>query len=104
MVYHDPCRLSRAHIVEAPREVLRALGARVVEAPQAGRGSMCCGGSGYFREGEVPAAIAARRMEQLASIGAQRVITACPYCYQMLSVLSGEKALPVSDLTQWLRV
>lgn len=104
VVYHDPCRLSRAHIVEAPREVLRALGARVVEAPQAGRGSMCCGGSGYFREGEVPAAIAARRMEQLASTGAQRVITACPYCYQMLSLASGEKALPVSDLTQWLRV
>lgn len=104
VVYHDPCRLSRAHVVEAPREVLRALGARVVEAPQAGRGSMCCGGGGYFAKGEAPAGIAARRMEQLASTGAQEVITACPYCYQMLSLVSGEKALPVSDLTQWLRV
>lgn len=102
VVYHDPCRLSRGHLVEAPRRLLDALGAKRVElAGASGTRSMCCGGGDYFRRNETPGAVAELRMERLASCGAEIVVTACPFCRQMLSQTGS--AMPVVDLTECLR-
>lgn len=102
VVYHDPCRLSRGHLVEAPRRLLDALGAERVEvAGASGTHSMCCGGGDYFRRSETPATVAALRMEQLASCGAEVVVTACPFCRQMLS--QAGSAMPVVDLTECIQ-
>lgn len=96
VVFHDPCRLSRTGVTDAPRQLIEAMGGRLVEAPLHGRRSMCCGGGDFFSTDPKTTEIAALRMEQLASTGADLIVTACPFCRQMLSAASGT---PVKELT-----
>jgi Fe-S oxidoreductase len=47
VTYHDPCYLSRyAELTDAPREILHALGLRLVEMRRHGANSFCCGAGG----------------------------------------------------------
>ena len=96
IVYHDPCRLSRTGVTEAPRRIIEAMGGRLVETPLYGRRSMCCGGGDFFSSDPKTAKIAALRMEQLAATGADLIVTACPFCRQMLSSAGG---IPVKELS-----
>lgn len=99
VVYHDPCRLSRTGITDAPRRLIEAMGGRLVEAPLHGRRSMCCGGGDFFSTDPKTAEIAALRMEQLASTGADLIVTGCPFCRRMLTSAGG---IPVKELTSGL--
>ena len=99
VVYHDPCRLSRTGITDAPRRLIEMMGGRLVEALLHGRRSMCCGGGDFFSIDPKTAEIASLRMEQLAYTGADLVVTACPFCRRMLSSASG---IPVRELTTGL--
>ncbi|GIX28698.1 MAG: hypothetical protein KatS3mg123_2579 [Burkholderiales bacterium] len=47
VTFHDPCQVSRrGGATEAPREVLRALGAELRETQDSGALNWCCGGGG----------------------------------------------------------
>ena len=96
IVYHDPCRLSRTGVTDAPRRIIEAMGGRLVETSLHGRRSMCCGGGDFFSSDPKTAEIAALRMEQLAATGADLIVTGCPFCRQMLSSVGG---IPVKELT-----
>ena len=47
MTYHDPCYLARYNrITEAPRKLIEATGAELVEMPRHGTDTFCCGAGG----------------------------------------------------------
>ena len=47
VTYHDPCYLARYnHITDAPRKLIEATGAELVEMPRHGTNTFCCGAGG----------------------------------------------------------
>jgi Fe-S oxidoreductase len=47
VTYHDPCYLARYNrITEAPRKLIKATGAQLIEMPRHGTDTFCCGAGG----------------------------------------------------------
>ena len=88
LVYHDACYLGRHNDVYlAPRQVVGSIGGiEVVEAERNGTKSMCCGAGGarMWMEEHVGKQVNAERSQQLLATGADRIATACPFCYVMI--------------------
>ena len=88
IVYHDSCYLGRHNdIYMAPREVIGRLGGvEIVEAPRNGTKGMCCGAGGarMFMEETIGTKVNDARSEELLETGANRIATACPFCYIMI--------------------
>jgi Fe-S oxidoreductase len=85
VTYHDPCYLSRyTEVTEPPREILAALGLRLVEMPRNRAASFCCGaGGGRIWMGDtrapgVPTPAEQRIAEALAIPGVRYFVVACP--------------------------
>ena len=77
----DPCRLVRhLGIVDAPRQVLAATGADVVEMATYGADAQCCGTSGFIRCDSDSRRLQERRLNEAVATGAERLLTACPKC------------------------
>jgi len=89
ITYHDSCYLGRANgIYEAPREVLKALDADLVEMKRCRTTGLCCGAGGaqMFKEPEKGKKdINVERTEEALQIGATTVAVACPFCMTMMS-------------------
>ena len=88
IVYHDACYLGRHNDVYlAPRKVIGSLGGvQVLEAEKNGTKSMCCGAGGgrFWMEETVGKDVNVERSQQLLATGADRIATACPFCYVMI--------------------
>ncbi len=88
IVYHDACYLGRHNdIYMAPRKVVGSLGGvQVLEAEKNGTKSMCCGAGGgrFWLEETTGKDINVDRSQQLLATGADRIATACPFCYVMI--------------------
>lgn len=107
---HDPCYLSRGRgVVEQPREVLRALGADLVEMRHHAERTFCCGAGGgqlYIADDtiELPGGrVNYKRFEEAEATGADTVAVACPYCPIMLrdaAGRSGRDDIRVADVAQ----
>lgn len=83
VTYHDPCHLSRyTQVTEAPRVILAALGATLVEMERNRANSFCCGAGGgriwmtSAGTGERPSE--QRIKEALTIAGLEAFIVACP--------------------------
>jgi Fe-S oxidoreductase len=88
ITYHDSCYLGRANgIYEAPREVLEALDADLVEMKRCKTKGLCCGAGGgqMFKDAEKGnKEINIERTEEALATGATIVAAACPFCMTMM--------------------
>ena len=94
LAYHDPCFLARLNgIVDAPREVLKTLGADVRSPETSGEKTFCCGAGGgqMWTDGEKrESPVQVIRLEELRKTGAKRIALACPHCLTMLETARAE--------------
>jgi Fe-S oxidoreductase len=87
VTFHDPCQISRrGGAVEAPREVLAALGVELREmAPTKGL-NWCCGGGGgvvtIHRADPIRYKVFQLKMNQIEETGAELPVTSCANCRQ----------------------
>jgi len=108
ITYHDSCYLGRANeVYEAPRAVLEALDAELVEMKRCRTKGLCCGAGGaqMFKEPEKGNKdINVERIEDALETGAQTIAVACPFCMVMMSdgVKNKEKedSVKVYDLAE----
>lgn len=108
ITYHDSCYLGRANnIYEAPREVLEALDADLVEMKRCRTTGLCCGAGGaqMFKEPEKGKKdINIERTEEALLTGASTIAVACPFCMTMITdgVKNKEKEaeVKVKDLAE----
>ena len=81
VTYHEACHLCHGQKITAqPREILRAIpGLKLVELPEA---TWCCGSAGIYNitQPEMSGKLLARKMENIATIGARIVASANPGC------------------------
>ena len=108
ITYHDPCYLGRHNkIFDAPRDVLKRIpGSEFVEMQDHHENSLCCGGGGGRIWMETPKAerFSDIRLKQAVDVGAQVMVTACPYCItnftdSSLSLPEGQ-AMEIKDITE----
>ena len=104
ITYHDSCYLGRANnIYEAPRKVLEALDAELVEMKRCKSNGLCCGAGGaqMFKEEEKgDVRINMERTTEALATGASIIAAACPFCNTMMTdgVKSNEKEESVQVL------
>ncbi len=110
VTYHDPCDLGRksgrgVRGYDAPRTVIRAAGAELVELEHSREQSRCCGGGGGLRatHPSLSVALAKERMDEVRETGAALVLTDCPNCVRNLrNALKGRDRVRVMSTLRWL--
>jgi Fe-S oxidoreductase len=108
VTYHDPCYLGRHNgIFDEPREVLKKVpGLTLKEMPEARVESLCCGGGGgrVWMETQKGERFSDLRMQQAMDVGAEVLVTACPYCITMFEdsrlTLNVTEKIEVKDITE----
>ncbi len=83
--FHDPCQLvRRGGVPEAPRDVLKALGAELKELENSGSLAWCCGGGVVVVSNSRADPIRFKAFElkqhEVEDAGADRFVTACGQC------------------------
>ena len=108
VTYHDPCYLGRHNgIYEEPREALKKVpGLELRELPESRVDSLCCGGGGgrVWMETQKGERFSDLRMEQAMEVGAEVLVTSCPYCITMFEdsrlTLDAAEKIEVKDITE----
>ena len=89
ITYHDSCYLGRANgIYDAPRRILEALDAELVEMKRCRSKGLCCGAGGaqMFKDAEKGTKeINIERTEEAIGTGASIISANCPFCTTMMS-------------------
>ena len=109
VTYHDPCHLSRyTQVTEAPRAILAAVGATLVEMGRNRANSFCCGAGGGriwmtgTGAGERPSE--QRIKEALTIAGLEAFIVACPKDIKMyreaVRATGNQDRLAIKDLIE----
>ncbi len=106
ITYHDSCYLGRSNnIYEAPRKVLEALDAELVEMKRCKSNGLCCGAGGaqMFKEEEKGnSRINIDRSNEALETGAGFIASACPFCNTMMT--DGVKLAEKEDSVQVLDI
>ena len=93
VTYHDPCYLARYNrITEAPRKLIEATGAELVEMPRHGTDTFCCGAGGgrmWMTDAELPESAerpAEQRIREAQTLGEiDFFLVSCPKDLAMYS-------------------
>jgi len=108
VTYHDPCYLGRHNgIYDQPRQVLKKVaGLELAEMPDALEDSLCCGGGGgrIWMETVKGERFSDLRLKQAVDVGAEALVTACPYCITHFEesrlTLGDNESLEIKDITE----
>lgn len=108
ITYHDSCYLGRANgIYQAPRAVLEALDADLVEMKRCRTRGLCCGAGGaqMFKDAEKgKKEINIERAEEALNTGATTIAVACPFCMTMITdgvkAKEKEQQVKVKDIAE----
>jgi Fe-S oxidoreductase len=108
ITYHDPCYLGRHNgIYDEPRTALSKIpGLELAEMPESHKNSLCCGGGGgrIWMETVRGERFSDLRVEQALGVGAEVLVTACPYCITHFEdsrlALEDSESLVVKDITE----
>jgi Fe-S oxidoreductase len=106
ITFHDPCYLGRQNdIVTEPRLSIQQTGAQLIEMPQHGKKSFCCGAGGaqmWKEEENGERAVNATRFAEAQATGAEKLAVGCPFCMVMLSDASqnSNSDLEVLDIAE----
>ena len=111
VTYHDPCYLGRHNgLYDEPRQALtRIPGLELVEMPDSRSNSLCCGGGGGRIWMETPKGerFSDIRVEQAIAVGAEVLVTSCPYCIANFEdsrlALKNDVTLEIKDITEIVR-
>jgi Fe-S oxidoreductase len=113
VTYHDPCYLARySEVTAAPREVLRAIGAWLVEMPRNRSNTFCCGAGGgrvWMDDSGLRERPSEQRIREAARLEkATDFVTACPKDLTMYTAAAKatghDDALAVRDLIELVAV
>jgi Fe-S oxidoreductase len=108
VTYHDPCYLGRHNgIYDEPREVLQKVpGLELNEMPDSRVDSLCCGGGGgrVWMETQKGERFSDLRIQQAMDVGAEVLVTACPYCITMFEdsrvTMGADEKIEIKDITE----
>jgi Fe-S oxidoreductase/nitrate reductase gamma subunit len=109
VTYHDPCYLARYNgEIDAPREVMRAIGLDLRDMPRCGTNTFCCGAGGgriWMDTSNEDKRTSEQRIEEALTLeGVSVFVTTCPKDYTMYSdavkTLGVEDRLEVKDLIE----
>ncbi len=109
VTYHDPCDLGRgAREFDAPRRIIGAIpGVSFIELPNNRDKCNCCGGGGNLEmiDAKLATQIAANKIDEVLSTGADSVITSCQQCVRTMLTYCKRNKIPlkVMDITQLVR-
>ena len=108
--YHDPCYLARYNgEVDAPRDVMAAIGLDLHDMPRCGANTFCCGAGGgriWMDTSNEQQRTSEQRIEEALRLGddIRYFVTACPKDYAMYSdavkTLGKEDVLQVKDIIE----
>jgi Fe-S oxidoreductase len=104
VTYHDPCHNARyMGVVEEPRQLLRHIGARLVEMENHGAHTTCCGGGGGLvsTRSDLSMEVAKARVEEAVETGAEILTTDCPTCFSNLKEAAQELGGPIRVVLVW---
>ncbi len=106
ITFHDPCYLGRQNnVIDEPRLAIQQTGAQLIEMPQHGAKSFCCGAGGaqmWKEEEHGERAVNATRFAEAQATGAEKLAVGCPFCMVMLNdaAKDQESALEVFDIAE----
>jgi len=110
VTYHDPCYLARYNdITEAPRKLIAATGAELVEMPRHGANTFCCGAGGgriWTAEPDTGERPSEQRIREAQALGGlDYFVVSCPKdltMYTAAAVAVGGVEFEVVELTALL--
>ena len=108
VTYHDPCYLGRHNgIYDEPRQVLESIpGVEIVEMSDSRENALCCGGGGgrIWMETKKGERFADFRIQQALEVGAEVLVTSCPYCIIMFEdsrlTLEDSEVVEIKDIIE----
>ncbi len=92
-------------VYQPPRNILKAIpGLELVEMYRMRENAWCCGSGGGVRDANKEFAqwTAADRLEEAKTVGAEAIVTTCPYCYENFSqtIKNKQEKLKAYDITE----